>query len=162
NIITHPSAPRHRALAELLAKLRVAEREGVGVDRMVRDMLRVGRARPAIEEIASPMVRTALVGGAPDASWMAFLDELRPGTAGSAAAAGRELGTPPRPGQHDGGLRPGGHRGQPRRRAAQDAGGAGPAGPGTREQDRARVLLRAHAGRAGRAVEPAVAMQTFK
>jgi ATP-dependent DNA helicase RecG len=83
NIITHPSAPRHRALAELLAKLRVAEREGIGVDRMVRDMLRVGRARPAIAEIAGPMVRTALVGGAPDASWMAFLDELRPETASS-------------------------------------------------------------------------------
>jgi hypothetical protein len=35
NITTHPSAPRHRALAELLNKLRVAEREGIGVDRRV-------------------------------------------------------------------------------------------------------------------------------
>ena len=64
NIITHPSAPRHRALAMLLAKLRIAEHEGVGVDRMVRDMLRVGYPRPVIEEIGGPMVRAVLIGGA--------------------------------------------------------------------------------------------------
>jgi ATP-dependent DNA helicase RecG len=83
NIITHPSAPRHRALAELLAKLRIAEREGVGVDRMVRDMLRLGYPRPAIDEIPGPMVRTALIGEAPDAPWMRFLSELQPPTAGA-------------------------------------------------------------------------------
>jgi ATP-dependent DNA helicase RecG len=82
NIITHPSAPRHRALADLLAKLRIAEREGVGVDRMVRDMLRYGHGRPAIEEIPGPMIRTALVGGMPDATWIGFLDELQPPSTG--------------------------------------------------------------------------------
>lgn len=83
NVITHPSSPRHRALAELLAKLRIAEREGVGVDRMVRDMLRFGYARPVLEEIPGPMVRTALVGGEPDTGWMRFLATLDPPTAGS-------------------------------------------------------------------------------
>ncbi len=82
NIITHPSAPRHRALAMLLAKLRIAEHEGVGVDRMVRDMLRVGYPRPVIEEIGGPMVRTVLVGSAPDIAWMEFLGRLRPEIAG--------------------------------------------------------------------------------
>lgn len=83
NIITHPSAPRNRALAELLTKLRVAEREGVGVDRMIRDMLRLGYPRPAIDEIAGPFVRAALVGGAPDMHWIGFLSELVPESAGS-------------------------------------------------------------------------------
>jgi ATP-dependent DNA helicase RecG len=83
NIITHPSAPRHRALAELLSKLRIAEREGVGVDRMIRDMLRLGYARPAIEEMRGPFVRTALVGEAPDVSWMRFLNQLQPPASGT-------------------------------------------------------------------------------
>ena len=43
NIITHPSVPRYRSLAEAMAVLRLAEREGIGVDRMVSDMLAVGR-----------------------------------------------------------------------------------------------------------------------
>lgn len=82
NIITHPSEPRNRALSELLAKLRVAEREGIGVDRMVRDMLGFGHPGPVIEELAGPRVRTVLLGGAPDVEWMAFLGGFDPaGTA---------------------------------------------------------------------------------
>ena len=42
NIITHPSQPRNRALAALFADLRIAEREGIGVDRMVREMIATG------------------------------------------------------------------------------------------------------------------------
>lgn len=81
NIITHPSAPRYRSLAETVAALRLAEREGVGVDRMVRDMLARGHAEPAIEEISGPYVRVALVGGAPDDLVLAFLASLTPATA---------------------------------------------------------------------------------
>jgi ATP-dependent DNA helicase RecG len=82
NIITHPSAPRYRSLAEAVATLRLAEREGVGIDRMVRDMLARGHAEPAIAEIPGPYVRVTLVGGDPDSVVMAFLASLAPPTAG--------------------------------------------------------------------------------
>lgn len=78
NIITHPSQPRNRALAELFAALRVAEREGVGVDRMVREMLRVGHAAPVLEELPGPRVRATLVGDLVDEGWMRFLAEVQP------------------------------------------------------------------------------------
>jgi ATP-dependent DNA helicase RecG len=78
NIITHPSQTRNRALVELLAALRVAEREGVGVDRMVREMVRSGNPPPDIAETAGPRVRTALVGDVVDAGWMRWLARLRP------------------------------------------------------------------------------------
>lgn len=78
NIITHPSAPRYRNLAEAVAALRLAEREGIGIDRMVRDMLARGHAEPAIAEIPGPYVRVALVGGDPDELMLAFLASLVP------------------------------------------------------------------------------------
>ncbi len=78
NIITHPSQPRNPSLAELFARLRVAEREGVGVDRMVREMIRAGHQPPTIEEVAGPHVRAALVGELVDPGWMQFLSELAP------------------------------------------------------------------------------------
>jgi len=78
NIITHPSQARNRALAELFSSLRLAEREGIGVDRMVRDMLAVGYARPDIREVAGPSVRAALVGEGLDEAWIRFLSRLRP------------------------------------------------------------------------------------
>jgi ATP-dependent DNA helicase RecG len=80
NIITHPSKSRNRALTELLAALRVAEREGIGVDRMVRGMLAVGHAQPDIRQISGPYVRTALVGDSFDEPWIAWLSDLRPAT----------------------------------------------------------------------------------
>ncbi|WP_136707936.1 ATP-binding protein [Agromyces sp. H66] len=83
NIITHPSQTRNRALADLLAALRIAEREGVGVDRMVRDMVRLGRPSPIIHEIAGPHVRTTLVGGVVDAEWVRFLGDIEPGEYGN-------------------------------------------------------------------------------
>ena len=78
NIITHPSQSRNRALTELFAVTRVAEREGVGVDRMVREMLRLGHRGPDIEEIEGPFVRVSLVGDAADAAWMEWLSSMRP------------------------------------------------------------------------------------
>ena len=78
NIITHPSQPRNRALADLLARLRVAELEGIGVDRMVGDMVRLGYPAPSIEEVPGPLVRAVLVGTRLDEGWMAFLHDLEP------------------------------------------------------------------------------------
>ncbi|MGV1003641.1 MAG: ATP-binding protein [Candidatus Nanopelagicales bacterium] len=78
NIITHPSTSRNRALSELLATLRVAERKGVGVDRMITDMVGVGHPAPRIEEISGPYVRTSLVGDDLDSSWITWLQSLDP------------------------------------------------------------------------------------
>ena len=83
NIITHPSAPRNRALAELFARLRVAEREGIGVDRMVKEMLRLGRPAPTIEEMPGPSVKAVLAGGLIDYAWVEFLELLTPGYTGN-------------------------------------------------------------------------------
>ena len=81
NIITHPAVPRYRSLAEAMAKLRLAEREGIGVDRMVRDMLAIGRPPPAISELDGPYVRVALLGGPPDAEIVALVAALTPARA---------------------------------------------------------------------------------
>jgi ATP-dependent DNA helicase RecG len=78
NIITHPSAPRYPRLAEALAMLRVAERQGIGVDRMHREMLRLGLAAPVIEELPGPLVRTTLLGGPPARSWLSLRGSLEP------------------------------------------------------------------------------------
>lgn len=78
NIITHPSQSRNPALTQLLADLRVAEREGVGVDRMVREMVRVGYQPPVIREITGPFVRTSLVGDTLDEAWIGWLAEIEP------------------------------------------------------------------------------------
>lgn len=78
NIITHPSAPRYRSLAEAVASLRLAEREGVGVDRMVRDMLALGHGAPEITEIDGPYVRVSLSGGPPSLPIVSLLAALEP------------------------------------------------------------------------------------
>ncbi|MBS5745621.1 ATP-binding protein [Cutibacterium avidum] len=73
NIITHPSTSRNVALTELLASLRIAEREGIGVDRMVGDLLRRGLRMPTIREIDGPYVVTTLSGVDPDVAWTSWL-----------------------------------------------------------------------------------------
>lgn len=78
NILTHPSHSRNKALAELLAALRIAEREGIGVDRMTRDMIRVGHPAPEIVEISGPYVRATLIGGELDDAWMTWLRSIHP------------------------------------------------------------------------------------
>lgn len=78
NIITHPSSPRYRRLAHALSKLRLAEREGIGVDRMIGDMLALGHPTPDIAEGPGPSVRVTLVGGEPDAQVLAFLAAMTP------------------------------------------------------------------------------------
>lgn len=77
NILTHPSRPRYRALAELFAALGIAEREGIGVDRMTRDMVAVGYPAPVIVEAGGPVVRATLHGGNPDPAWIHFVGLVR-------------------------------------------------------------------------------------
>lgn len=83
NIISHPAVPRYRSLAEAMATLHLAEREGIGVDRMVRDMLAMGLPEPEISEVAGPYVRVGLIGGDPDRQFVALVAELEPAIVGS-------------------------------------------------------------------------------
>lgn len=78
NILTHPSTSRNRALTQLLASVKLAEREGIGVDRMIAHMLRSGLVIPEIVEIDGPMVRTTLLGGSVDKAWLRWLSGLTP------------------------------------------------------------------------------------
>ena len=78
NIITHPAAARYRSLAEAAAKLGIAEREGLGVDRMHADMLAIGRPGPVISIVNGPYVRISLLGGPPDAVMVGWLNGLDP------------------------------------------------------------------------------------
>lgn len=78
NVLTHPSCSRNRALTQLLADVAIAEREGVGVDRMTIDMVRAGRKRPLITEVAGPRVSTVLLGGAVDAGWLLWITGMLP------------------------------------------------------------------------------------
>lgn len=81
NIITHPSSPRYKSLAEAMASLRLAEREGIGVDRMIADMLTLGRPEPEITETTGPSVRVSLFGGEPDPEVIGLLTALEPAQA---------------------------------------------------------------------------------
>ena len=78
NIISHPAVPRHRSLAEAAASLGIAERQGIGVARMTRDLLAMGRPRPQIYEIAGPYVRVTLLGGEPDPAMVRLVSDITP------------------------------------------------------------------------------------
>jgi len=65
-LLTTPARTRNLAVADLLRRLRIAEREGVGVDRMYREMIRIGHRPPEIVERPGPHVRCALIGGKPN------------------------------------------------------------------------------------------------
>ncbi len=76
NVINHPSRSRNTALTELLASIRVAEREGIGVDRMFQDSLRQGNRLPELEELATPAVRVSLSGERRDPAWPVWLGRI--------------------------------------------------------------------------------------
>ena len=78
NIINHPPKSRNTALSSLLAHLRVAERQGIGVDRMFGDMVRLGHALPTIEEQDGRAVLAVLAGEVPDVAWMEWLRHITP------------------------------------------------------------------------------------
>lgn len=75
NIISERSHPRNLALASVFRSLRLAEQEGVGVDRMFRDMVSVGHAVPTIADRGG-RVRCVLVGGEPSEPVVALISSL--------------------------------------------------------------------------------------
>lgn len=63
-LLTAPSRTRNRTLGDALRSLRLAEREGTGVDRMYVDMIRLGHRPPDFVE-RDGGVRVVLQGGEP-------------------------------------------------------------------------------------------------
>lgn len=78
NIINHPPRSRNGTLARVLATLRVAESQGIGVDRMYGDMLRLGHPAPTIIEQDGTQVLAVLAGERPDTAWMEWLTGIGP------------------------------------------------------------------------------------
>lgn len=63
-LLTAQSRTRNRLLGDVLRSLRLAEREGTGIDKMYVEMIRLGHARPGFEE-RDGGVRADLQGGDP-------------------------------------------------------------------------------------------------
>lgn len=75
NIISERSHPRNAALVRVFRSLRLAEQEGVGVDRMYRDMISAGHDTPEIID-QNGRVRCVLTGGEPEPSIVSVMSEL--------------------------------------------------------------------------------------
>ncbi|GAA2572212.1 ATP-binding protein [Pseudonocardia hydrocarbonoxydans] len=69
---------RHPALADLFRALNLVEKQGMGVDRMYREMVALGHRPPLIVEEDGPRVRTRLVGGRPVVPVMALTGRIEP------------------------------------------------------------------------------------
>jgi ATP-dependent DNA helicase RecG len=69
---------RNPALADLARAMGLVERQGVGVDRMYRELVVLGHRPPIIREEAGPRVRTRLVGGAPLTAMIAVASAIEP------------------------------------------------------------------------------------
>lgn len=81
NILTHPSTPRHRLLAEVVARCQLAERTGQGIDRVYREMLRAGKPPPAIEDLGA-RTRASLAGGIGNDAFIRFIRDMSPALGG--------------------------------------------------------------------------------
>lgn len=73
NVLTQRYA-RYPALSDLFRALRLVDKQGIGVDRMYRDMAALGHRPPQITEEPGPRVRTRLVGGDPVVPVMTLVD----------------------------------------------------------------------------------------
>lgn len=69
---------RYPALADLFRALHLVDKQGMGVDRMMREMLALGHRTPSLVEEAGPQVRVHLRGGRPVAPVMDLMSRIRP------------------------------------------------------------------------------------
>jgi len=77
NILTYPSTPRNRLLLETVAALQVAERTGQGVDRVYREMLRVGKPPPTFGDHGT-LVEAQLLGGTGNDTFVRYITNELP------------------------------------------------------------------------------------
>lgn len=75
NILTVPSTPRHRLLADVITRTRVAERTGQGIDRAYREMLQAGKEPPLFED-SGFLTRVVLAGGIGNDAFVRFITDL--------------------------------------------------------------------------------------
>ena len=78
NIITHPSQPRYRTLMGAVRQLGLVEQEGIGVDLMVGDLIRIGSDPPLIEATDGPSVRVVLGGRPVNVDWHRLFQGIQP------------------------------------------------------------------------------------
>lgn len=69
---------RNPAVADLARALGLVERQGVGVDRMYREMVTLGHRPPTIRQESGPQIRTRLVGGDPLVAVMSVVSGIEP------------------------------------------------------------------------------------
>lgn len=69
---------RSPALADLFRSVRLVEKQGLGIDRMVRDMVSLGHRPPRVAERAGPTVRVRLSGGPPVVPVMELVSRVQP------------------------------------------------------------------------------------
>lgn len=74
NIITHPSIPRNKVIAETLQKLKYVQRSGQGVDIIFRDMIFFGKPTPTYN-IYSEAITLTLRSNLEDRNFTKFLTE---------------------------------------------------------------------------------------
>jgi len=77
NVLTQRYA-RYPALADLFRTLRLVEKQGMGVDRMYREMIALGHRPPTLVEDPGPRVRVRLVGGEPVVPVMNLVGRIQP------------------------------------------------------------------------------------
>jgi ATP-dependent DNA helicase RecG len=75
NLLTTSSRPRNAKLASAVRTLGLAEEAGVGIDRMYREMVRVGHNPPVFEETPDQVLVT-LIGGAPNTHLTRYVTTL--------------------------------------------------------------------------------------
>lgn len=73
NILTHPSTPRNRLLLETVTTLQLAERTGQGIDRVYREVLRLGKPPPEFRDDGM-RVDVVLQGGTGNESFVRFVN----------------------------------------------------------------------------------------
>lgn len=69
---------RYPALADLFRALRLVDKQGLGIDRMVREMISLGHRPPTIVETAGPRVSSRLSGGQPIVPVMNLVSRIQP------------------------------------------------------------------------------------
>lgn len=77
NALTRQRA-RHPALADAFRALRLVEKQGMGIDRMTREMVVLGHRPPLLEQLETPAVRVRLRGGAPALPVLDVVSRIRP------------------------------------------------------------------------------------
>lgn len=72
NIISHPSTPRNKLIAEVFQKLKYVQRSGQGVDIIFKDMLALGKSAPYYE-LYQEAVQLTLYSNLEDADFLKFI-----------------------------------------------------------------------------------------